>query len=68
VIELKPNRFYRIIFSDRSELDFETIKVSDAKHLIEVRIKDQQTCKFIDILAGRKWIDIFEIIEEVGNL
>jgi hypothetical protein len=68
MIEVKPNRYYRIIFDDRSEVDFEPIKIPLAKHLIEVQTNDRGPCKLVDLLSEKSWLDVFEVVKEESKL
>ena len=68
MLNVKPNKYYRILYTDRSEVDFQAINVPTALHLIEVKTKDKHKCKLIDLLAEKKWLDVFEIVKEVAKV
>jgi hypothetical protein len=40
MISIKPERYYRIMYSDSSHKNFQAISVPLAKHLITVKIED----------------------------
>jgi hypothetical protein len=58
MIQLKPGRYYRIMYSNGSHKNFQAINVPLAKHLITVKIEDGSICSLVDILS-ESWIDIF---------
>ncbi len=66
MIELQKDRYYKLTYYNGSEVVFQVIEPSPAKHLIQIRTSLRQRLSFIELLSER-WIDLCEVVPEFGE-